>query len=52
MIGLYEFQIILQQLEKDLVTSNGWLRPYKLLQMTGESALEKAQREAYQLKLL
>ena len=34
--------MIAQQLEKDLVKSNGWLRPNKLLEMTGESALEIA----------
>ncbi|CDW87666.1 UNKNOWN [Stylonychia lemnae] len=51
-MSLLEFQIVAQQLEKDLVQSNGWLRPNKLLQITGESALELAKKQAQNLKLL
>eukprot|EP00347_Sterkiella_histriomuscorum_P013058 403366180 len=52
LLSLFEFHMIAQQLEKDLVKSNGWLRPNKLLEMTGESALEIAQRMAQKQKLL
>ena len=37
-ISLLEFYIISKQLERDLIKSNGWLRPKKLLDITGETA--------------
>lgn len=43
--SIYEYCLLEKQLEKELALTNGWLKPHKLLELTGMSAAERAQKE-------
>lgn len=44
MLSLYEYARISKTLEKELALVNGWLKPHKLNEITGETAADKTNK--------
>jgi hypothetical protein len=51
MKALVEYRFCLKQIEKELIVTNGWLKPKLLLEVTGTPAAQKmADEQAERLK--
>jgi len=50
MRSLIEYRICLKQIEKELIVSNGWLKPKLLIEVTGTPAAQKMAEEQAEMK--
>ena len=52
LLSLSEYQKILVEIQKELNLTRGWLKPKRLLEVTGETAQEALRREARERKMV
>lgn len=45
LVALEEYHLVLKKLEKELIVTNGWLKPYRLFEVTGVLAADELAKE-------
>eukprot|EP00826_Nyctotherus_ovalis_P046608 TRINITY_DN5288_c0_g1_i1.p1 TRINITY_DN5288_c0_g1~~TRINITY_DN5288_c0_g1_i1.p1 ORF type:complete len:427 (+),score=102.20 TRINITY_DN5288_c0_g1_i1:1494-2774(+) len=45
LVALEEYYLVLKRLEKELIDTNGWLKPYRLFEVTGVLAADELAKE-------